>query len=93
MGGWTRRGAVVLGACLLAIVWTGGKLVRGISYAVPPPEVMTSNGGTPAEGARHATLRRGQSRTAPTMSRGDQRRAVAALLVLMAQGTGRNGAP
>ena len=92
MGGWTRRGAVVLGVSLLAIVWTGGKVVRGISWAVPAPEVMTSTS-MPADVARPVALRRGQPRPAALLSRDEQRRAVAALLVLLAQGTGRNGAP
>ena len=88
MGGWTRRGAVALGVTLLAIVCTGGKVVRGMSYTAPAPAVMTS---AHAEVPRHVALQRREP--APTVSRNEQRRAFAALLVLMAQGTGRNGAP
>ena len=92
MGGWKRRGVVVLGASLLAVGITGGKAVRGISYAVSPPEPLRIAAPNPASLELGPTV----GATAPRRAGGEtaqvnRERAVlrAALLMLLAEGSAR----
>ena len=96
MGGWTRRGAVVLGASLLAVAFTGGQAVRGISYAVPPPEALRIAAPNPASLELGPTLRDTAQRRRPSgiaaHVKHERAMMTAAVLMILAEGTARNGA-
>lgn len=91
MGGWKRRGVVVFGASLLAVAVTGGKAVRGISYAVQPPDALHITSPNPAslELGRPAAARRGRAEIAAHVMR-ERAMMRAALLMLLAEGTARD---
>ncbi len=89
-----RRGAVVVGACVLALAVTGGKSIRGVSYAVPLPGQLTvAPPVLDAEVARPSkrTVNARRSGTRGSIAR-DRAAMTAALLVLLAEEAARSGA-